>query len=221
MLFRSEAATHSSGGTAPEEPARTEPPIETAESGEGLAEETLPEEASPEDGPGEKTPLSAASRIERAASVTGLVPPDADPTGMELPDMETVGRVAGHAALSAAMAVSVSAALHEPPRTDLIKLNEPVPIVRVYEEPKKQEKPAEAPKEEIDENRERIRRLLRMLRFLIVALFLIASLLFGLLRGCVSCTAGVLAPTAEEEGSEGTVDVDQASVILPVLAPMD
>ncbi|MBQ6395217.1 MAG: hypothetical protein IJH87_02590 [Atopobiaceae bacterium] len=170
-----------------------------------------PEEMAPEG-----IPEGAATRIERASSVSGLIPTDAGISSSDLPDMEEIGRVAGHAALSAAMAVSMSAALHEPPRTDLIKLNEPVPIVRVLEEPKTQEKPAEAPKAEIDENRESIRRLLRMLRFLVVALFLIAAMLFGLLRGCASCTAGVLAPPAEEEGSEEVVEVDQASVLLPV-----
>ena len=107
-------------------------------------------------------------------------------------DPEHIAKVAGRVAASALLATSLTAALTEPPRADLITLPEPTPIVQVYNPYVDDVEPAEDDEDDTESNR--WRRILRILKYLAVALLLAGSIAFGLLKGCVGCSAGLLMP---------------------------
>ena len=99
------------------------------------------------------------------------------------------------AAVSAVLATSLVGALNEPPNTDLITLPEPVPIVRQYQAI---DDDADDEDRRTEEQPSRWRRILKMLKYLIVALALLAALVFGVLKGCAG-TAGLLLPGEDEQ----------------------
>lgn len=125
-------------------------------------------------------------------------------------EAKELGKTAGKVALTAALATSLSAALHEPPNTDLMNLPTPTPLVQVLETEKPEmPKPVEEPQEDEDEARRQ--RILRLLKFLLIALLIAGTLLFGMLKGCTSCTAGVLLPrddAKQEQQAEDSSEQD-------------
>ena len=199
--------------------------------GEGLDAAASAEPGEPEVA-GEPTPaaqaVSEAERTSRKEELLGYDAQELAGTDAAEPDsdddedlgdkLREAGKVASHAALSAAMAATMSAALSAPPDPRVITLDEPVPIVQMYEAPKEE---THIPQEDQAElRRERLRRILRMIRWALVAIFLIAAVVFGLLRGCASCSAGILAPPPqEEEGSGSAAGSAQAAgyIVPPVL----
>lgn len=122
---------------------------------------------------------------------------------LDVPEGSSFGEKAGKAAMSTLLAVSLVGALSEPPRTELVTLPEPTPIVRVYQD-EEPEEPMPDPDIADDERATRRRRLLRLLRFLLIALLIAATLIFGLLKGCASCSAGLLVPDGEDQQQEQT-----------------
>ena len=60
----------------------------------------------------------------------------------------------------------------------------------------------------------------KLLKYLIIALLMIAALLFGALKGCASCTAATLIPhedeaaQEQEEDDEGGVDATDLAVLF-------
>ena len=135
-------------------------------------------------------------------------------------EAKELGKTTGKVALSAVLATSLAGVLQQPPNTDLMSLPEATPIVRVLED----EKPGVAPPEEdieVDEAKERRQRLLKMLKYLLIALFLLAALLFGAMKGCTSCTAGALLPDddpkQEQKSDEQQDDADGASAATPFI----
>ncbi len=100
----------------------------------------------------------------------------------ELANAEDLGAAVGKAAVSAVLATSLAGALSAPPRADLITLPEPTPIVQEY----RVEEELPPHEEQQDDARTiRWRRMLEILKRLLVILMLVATLLFGVLRGCV------------------------------------
>ena len=135
-------------------------------------------------------------------------------------DAKELGKTTGKVALSAVLATSLAGVLQQPPNTDLMSLPEATPIVRVLED----EKPEVSPPEEeieVDDAKEHRQRLLKMLKYLLVALFLLAALLFGAMKGCTSCTAGALLPDddskQEQKSDEQQDDADGASAAAPFI----
>ena len=127
-------------------------------------------------------------------------------------EAKELGKTTGKVALSAVLATSLSAALQQPPNTDLMELPEPTPIVRVLEEEKEAVPPVdEVDEDDLDARRQRFR---KMLKYLLIALLIVASLLFGALKGCTACTAGVLLPKddpAQEQADEDGEHGDEAA----------
>ena len=129
-------------------------------------------------------------------------------------EAKELGKTAGKVALSAALATTLSAALAEPPNTDLMSLPEATPIVLVLEEEAEPEPPHE--EAEVDEDDLRRQRFRKMLKYLIIGLFLLAALLFGALKGCSACTATALLPHDDPE-QEQQDDADDASATAPFI----
>lgn len=113
-----------------------------------------------------------------------------------------IGKVAAHAALSTAMAASMSAALSEPPDASVMDLPEPVPIVRTLEE-MDPEPEVQAPLVEDQEEIAARRReqLLKFLRYALIVVALLATVVFGAMKGCASCTAKTLMAPPPDQGS--------------------
>ena len=121
---------------------------------------------------------------------------------IEAVDLGSVGRTAEKVALAAVVATSLSAALSEPPRADLMTLPEPTPIVRLVDP--ELEASLDAQEDQVDESASRRKRLLRLLRMLAVAVLLAASVLFGALKGCAGLLAAPLLPHDEEQQEQTT-----------------
>ena len=119
-------------------------------------------------------------------------------------EAKELGKTAGKVALSAALATTLSAALAEPPNTDLMSLPEATPIVLVLEEEAEPEPPHE--EAEADEDDLRRQRFRKMLKYLIIGLFLLAALLFGALKGCAACTATALLPPDDPKQEQQAED---------------
>ena len=134
-------------------------------------------------------------------------------------EAKELGKTAGKVALSAALATTLSAALAEPPNTDLMSLPEATPIVLVLEEEAEPEPPHE--EAEADEDDLRRQRFRKMLKYLIIGLFLLAALLFGALKGCSACTATALLPhdnpEQEQQAEEQQDDAGTASAAAPFI----
>ena len=115
--------------------------------------------------------------------------------GEDTPDGAGLTTAAAAALASGVVAASLVGALSEPPRADLITLPEPTPIVQTYQV----EEDAVPAEDKLDDVRtERWRRILRALRYLLLALALVATVLFGVLRGCAGAVGGVL-PSDEDQ----------------------
>ena len=134
-------------------------------------------------------------------------------------EAKELGKTAGKVALSAALATTLSAALAEPPNTDLMSLPDATPIVLVLEEEAEPEPPHE--EAEVDEDDLRRQRFRKMLKYLIIGLFLLAALLFGALKGCSACTATALLPhddpEQEQQAEEQQDDAGTASAAAPFI----
>ncbi len=119
-------------------------------------------------------------------------------------------KTAGQVAASAVLATSLVSVLSEPPRTELINLPEPIPIVQVYNPYVDEIEPSESEEDDTESNR--WRKLLKILKYLAVALLLAASIAFGLLKGCVGCSAGLLFPPddppKEEQAEQGDASTE-------------
>ena len=115
--------------------------------------------------------------------------------------------------------INLSAALAEPPNTDLMALPEATPIVLVLEEEAEPEPPHE--EAEADEDDLRRQRFRKMLKYLIIGLFLLAALLFGALKGCSACTATALLPhddpEQEQQAEEQQDDAGTSSAAAPFI----
>lgn len=112
-----------------------------------------------------------------------------------------VGKAAATAAMSTLLAASLVGALSEPPNTDQMILPEPTPIVLVLQD-EEPEEPVPEPDTDADEQNARWKRLLKLLRWLLIAALLVAMLVFGALKGCASCSAGLLLPEGDEQQQE-------------------
>lgn len=110
--------------------------------------------------------------------------------------LEGAGRTVVKVAASTVVATTLASTLAQPPRAELITLPEPTPIVQLYEAFDEDADPDED--EEQDESTSRWRLLLRVIKYLLVALALVASLLFGVLKGCAGITGGLLIPHDDE-----------------------
>ncbi|MBP3894525.1 MAG: hypothetical protein J6D34_10870 [Atopobiaceae bacterium] len=111
--------------------------------------------------------------------------------------LDQFGETAVKVAASAVLATTLVGALNEPPRTDLMTLPEPVPIIQVYE-PVEDDGIADEDDQD-DASKERWRRILRLLKYFLVALALVASILFGALSGCAGAVAGTLFPSNDHQ----------------------
>lgn len=140
---------------------------------------------------------------QREEMLYSELPDDYVPELEDEPDTDDgLAEKAGKVALSMLAATSLTAALAEPPRTDLMTVPEPTPIVMVLDETE-DEAPKDLVEEQGEDEKQRLRRILRLLRLLIVALLLTAAIVFGVLKGCASCTATVLAPDEQEQQEQG------------------
>ena len=153
-------------------------------------------------------PKPAAAQGEDASAVEAAFDEDAlDQEGHPLAEK------AGKVALSVLAATSLTAALAEPPRTDLMTVPEPTPIVMVLDEAE-DEVPEDQTEEQDEDENQRLRRILRLLRMLLIALLITAAIVFGALKGCASCTATVLTPDEQEQpeqAEEEPQEQDQAA----------
>lgn len=114
----------------------------------------------------------------------------------ELADVESLGAAVGKATVSAVLATSLAGALSAPPRADLITLPEPTPIVQEY----RVEEELPPHEEQQDDARTiRWRRMLQILKRLLVVLMLVATLLFGVLKGCAGLAMAPLLPQEDQQ----------------------
>ncbi len=128
---------------------------------------------------------------------------EAEDSGIGLPsDSEaSFGEKAGRVAMSTMLAASLSAVLAEPPRTDMMTLPDPTPIVQVVEEEEEEESVEEDAEEQ--ERESRLERILRILRFLAIALAIVLAIVLAVTRGCASCAAPLLTQNEQQEQAEG------------------
>lgn len=149
---------------------------------------------------------TSASTSEVVAPAAGAIPYDVD--GDQEPSAaERVAKTAGKVALSAMVATSLVNALSEPPRTDLITLPEPTPIVQVYSPYVDDIEPAE---DEDDDENDHWRKILKILKYLAVALLLAGAVTLGALKGCAGCSAALLLPNGEQEQPQQGEPADQS-----------
>ena len=107
-----------------------------------------------------------------------------------------LAKTAGKAAAATVIATSLVGALSEPPNADLISLPEPTPIVQQYVV---EEDVVPEEDRQDDERTTRWQRLLKLLKYLLVALALVASVAFGVVKGCVGAVGSALFPSADEQ----------------------
>ena len=119
-----------------------------------------------------------------------------------LDKLEEIGKKTVKVAASAVVATTLVGALAEPPNTDLMSLPEPTPIVQMYQAIDDDPLPDED--DERDESQSRWKRILKALRYLLVALALVAGILFGALKGCAGLLAAPLLPHDEEQQEQTT-----------------
>ena len=119
-----------------------------------------------------------------------------------LDKLEEIGTKTVKVAASAVVATTLVGALAEPPNTDLMSLPEPTPIVQMYQAIDDDPLPDED--DERDESQSRWKRILKALRYLLVALALVAGILFGALKGCAGLLAAPLLPHDEEQQEQTT-----------------
>ena len=119
-----------------------------------------------------------------------------------LDKLEEIGKKTVKVAASAVVATTLVGALAEPPNTDLMSLPEPTPIVQMYQAIDDDPLPDED--DEQDESQSRWKRILKALRYLLVALALVAGILFGALKGCAGLLAAPLLPHDEEQQEQTT-----------------
>ncbi|MBR2682056.1 MAG: hypothetical protein IKE22_02165 [Atopobiaceae bacterium] len=133
-------------------------------------------------------------------------------------DAGRVANTAARVAASAMLATSLTAVLTEPPRADLITLPEPTPIVQMYSPYVDDVEPAE--NDEDDSENHRWRHLLKLLKYLAVALLMVAAIIFGAMKGCVSCSAGMLPPLLDQpsDDEEAEEEEPQSTEALPTAA---
>lgn len=150
------------------------------------------------------------AKSEAEAPDTPAIPSSASPrsssAGSSDASTSALG-AAGKVALSAMLATSLAGVLNQPPRKDLMTLPDPVPIVRVLEQP--QVAPAVDVDEDEDKARERLKRILKILKFLLAALALCAAVTFALLKGCSSCSTGMPIDSEESSASELRDDISR------------
>lgn len=145
------------------------------------------------------TPEVAMAANEADVAEDAVDKADKEASGA-LAKAEHAAKVAGQVAAATVLATSLTAVLSEPPRADLITLPEPTPIVQIYNPYPDEVEPAETEEDDTESNR--WKRLLKILRMLAVALLIAASIAFGLLKGCASCSAGFLLPPDEPPQEE-------------------
>lgn len=126
----------------------------------------------------------------------------ADRKGDALDRLEEIGKTTVKVAASTVVATTLVGALAEPPNTDLMTLPEPTPIVQMYQAIDDDPLPDED--DEVDESKSRWRRVLKALKYLLVALALVAGILFGVLKGCAGLLAAPLVPHEEEQQEQTT-----------------
>lgn len=126
----------------------------------------------------------------------------ADRKGDTLDRLEEIGKTTVKVAASTVVATTLVGALAEPPNTDLMTLPEPTPIVQMYQAIDDDPLPDED--DEVDESKSRWRRVLKALKYLLVALALVAGILFGVLKGCAGLLAAPLVPHDEEQQEQTT-----------------
>lgn len=126
----------------------------------------------------------------------------ADRKGDALDRLEEIGKTTVKVAASTVVATTLVGALAEPPNTDLMTLPEPTPIVQMYQAIDDDPLPDED--DEVDESKSRWRRVLKALKYLLVALALVAGILFGVLKGCAGLLAAPLVPHDEERQEQTT-----------------
>lgn len=119
-----------------------------------------------------------------------------------LDKLEEIGTKTVKVAASAVVATTLVGALAEPPNTDLMSLPEPTPIVQMYQAIDDDPLPDED--DEQDESQSRWKRILKALRYLLVALALVAGILFGALKGCAGLLAAPLLLHDEEQQEQTT-----------------
>ncbi len=141
------------------------------------------------------TELNDVVQKDNEASVTCDVLPEEND---ELLDrLDRAGKTVVKVAASTVVATTLASTLAQPPRAELITLPEPTPIVQMYQA--FDEDPDQDEDDEQDESVSRWRRLLRALKYLLVALALVASVLFGVLKGCAGIAGGLLLPHDDEQ----------------------
>lgn len=121
-------------------------------------------------------------------------------------DVRQAAETAGRVAASAVLATSLVAALSEPPKAELISLPEPTPIVQVYSPYVDDIEPAE---DDEEDETSRWKIILKILRYLAVALLVTAAVVFGALKGCAGCSAGLLLPDDPPQQEQADNEAEQ------------
>ena len=135
---------------------------------------------------------------------------DGEPTkGTDpLEGMKGAAGAAGKTMVAAALAgaVATGAAAVTP---DDIHLTDPVPIVQTVDTT------ADLPDSTVDDQEQKkasaVKRILEILKYVLIALFVAAAFLFGVLQGCASCTGQLAAPVQSSESSNSAVDAGESS----------
>lgn len=150
-------------------------------------------------------PSSATGELGVAASEQGAALNRELPGTQALPSSYGYRKVASTAALAAVLATTLATSPVHIDHSALVP--EPVPIVKVINLDPPDEPPAH------DDEQQKAKKIdwLKILKFLLVALLLVASLVFGAVKGCAGCAGSlVLPPVADDSSQDGDSGDDPA-----------
>lgn len=108
---------------------------------------------------------------------------------------EDFKKVAGAAAIAAVLATTLATTPIHIDQAAL--LPEPTPIVQVID----MNPPDQAPQTDDQEQQKAKINILKILKYLVIALLVVAAVVFGAIKGCAACTGQAIAPIVQDDDS--------------------
>ena len=115
----------------------------------------------------------------------------------------TLLKAAGTTAVAVVLATTLTTA---PIDEDAAQLPEPVPIVQVYHPPTPDQPPATVD-DHADDKVSAKQKFMKALKYLLIALVLVAAIIFGVAKGCTACAGPVVVPGGSDQSQEDSTSV--------------
>ena len=112
----------------------------------------------------------------------------------------TLLKAAGTTAVAVVLATTLTTT---PIDESAVQLPEPTPIVQVYQPPTPDQPPATAD-DQVDDKVSAKQKFLKALKYLLIALVLVAAIIFGVAKGCTACAGSIVVPGGDQNEEETT-----------------